>query len=121
AELTGRKYELYQYEGAPDAERVIIMMGSGAEAAHETVDYLRDNGGAKVGVLKVRLYRPFDVKCFVEALPTTTKAIAVLDRTKEPGATGEPLYQDVITALQEGENNGWSKFKVRPRVVGGRY
>ena len=100
AEQTGRKYNLFDYVGAPDAERVIVLMGSGCEAAHETVDYL-NRKGEKVGVLKVRLYRPFDGKRFVEALPATVKSIAVLDRTKEPGATGEPLYQDCVTAILE--------------------
>ncbi len=94
AEQTGRKYKLFDYVGAPDAERVIVLMGSGCEAAHETVEYLNRHG-AKVGVLKVRLYRPFDGKRFVEALPPLCASIAVLDRTKESGATGEPLYQDV--------------------------
>ncbi|MEB3827460.1 pyruvate:ferredoxin (flavodoxin) oxidoreductase [Phormidium sp. CCY1219] len=114
-ELTGRHYKLFEYEGAPDAERVIILMGSGCEAAHETVDYLTERG-EKVGVLKVRLYRPFDMKRFVEALPKTTKAIAVLDRTKEPGAGGEPLYLDTITAIHE----EWAGESM-PKVVGGRY
>ena len=90
---TGRKYNLFDYVGAPDAERVIVLMGSGCEAAHEAVEYLIAQG-EKIGVLKVRLYRPFDGKRFVEALPASVQAIAVLDRTKEPGATGEPLYQD---------------------------
>ncbi|MGL5926917.1 pyruvate:ferredoxin (flavodoxin) oxidoreductase, partial [Chroococcidiopsis sp.] len=100
AQLTGRQYRLFEYHGDPAAERVIVLMGSGCEAVHETVDYLNANG-EKVGVVKVRLYRPFDAKRFVEALPATVKAIAVLDRTKEPGAAGEPLYQDVVTALCE--------------------
>lgn len=113
-ELVGRKYKIYEYHGAPDAERVIVLMGSGCETVHETVDYLNAQG-EKVGVLKVRLYRPLDMKLFVEALPATVKQIAVLDRTKEPGAGGEPLYLDVITALTE-EWNG-----AMPKVVGGRY
>ena len=111
--LTGRKYELYQYYGAPDATEIIIMMGSGCEAAEETVDYLSARG-KKVGLLKVRLYRPFSVKDFLAAIPSSVKKIAVLDRTKEPGALGEPLYLDVCSALYE---NGRNDIK----VVGGRY
>ena len=120
AALTGRQYRLFDYHGAADAEHVIVMMGSGAEAAHETVEYLNANG-AKVGVLKVRLYRPFDAKRLIEALPATTKAIAVLDRTKEPGSGGEPLYLDCIAALLEGVGNGWGVLQSMPKVVGGRY
>ena len=120
AEHTGRKYQLFDYVGAPDAERVIVLMGSGCEAAHETVEYLNDNG-EKLGVIKVRLYRPFDGKRFVEALPRSVKAIAVLDRTKEPGAMGEPLYQDCVTAIIEAMTNGWGQLKVLPKVVCGRY
>ncbi|MBD2568925.1 pyruvate:ferredoxin (flavodoxin) oxidoreductase [Anabaena lutea] len=112
---TGRYYKLYEYHGAPDAERVIVIMGSGCETVHETVDYL-NNQGEKVGVLKVRLYRPFDVARFVEALPNSVKSIAVLDRTKEAGSAGEPLYLDVVTAIYE----GWKKTTF-PKIVGGRY
>jgi pyruvate-ferredoxin/flavodoxin oxidoreductase len=101
AQLVGRSYHLFDYFGAPDAERVIVMMGSGAEAAHETVNYLNGHG-EKVGLLKVRLYRPFSVQHFLAALPATVKKIAVLDRTKESGAAGEPLYLDVVNALFEG-------------------
>ncbi|PMB45048.1 pyruvate:ferredoxin (flavodoxin) oxidoreductase [Fischerella thermalis CCMEE 5201] len=97
---TGRHYQIYEYYGASDADRVIVLMGSGCETVHETVDYLNARG-EKVGVVKVRLYRPFDVQRFVQALPKTTKAIAVLDRSKEPGSTGEPLYLDVVTAIHE--------------------
>jgi pyruvate-ferredoxin/flavodoxin oxidoreductase len=112
ASLIGRQYRLFDYVGAPDAERVIVMMGSGAEVAHETVEALAARG-EKVGVLKVRLFRPFAVEKFVEALPAGVKSIAVLDRTKEPGATGEPLYTEVLTALAE---------MGRPiKVIGGRY
>ncbi len=111
----GRAYRLYEYHGAPDADRVIVLMGSGAETAHETVDYLTAQG-EKVGVLKVRLYRPFDARRFVEALPPSIKAIAVLDRTKEPGASGEPLYLDTVTALHEIRAS-----RDMPRVIGGRY
>jgi len=100
AEVVGRSYKLFDYVGAPDAERVIVVMGSGAEVAHETVDYLNAHG-EKVGLLKVRLYRPFCVKSFMEALPATVRQIAVLDRTKESGAIGEPLYLDVVNAIHE--------------------
>ena len=120
AAQVGRRYNLFDYHGAPDAERVVILMGSGCEAAHETVDYLTQRG-EKVGVLKVRLYRPFDGKRFVEALPASVKTLAVLDRTKEPGAAGEPLYQDVIAALFEAQSSGWGKLKALPKVIGGRY
>jgi pyruvate-ferredoxin/flavodoxin oxidoreductase len=98
AELTGRQYHLFDYYGDSDADRVIVLMGSGCETVQETVAVLNDRG-AKVGVVKVRLYRPFDVQAFVAALPLTVKSIAVLDRTKEPGSIGEPLYQDVVSAL----------------------
>jgi pyruvate-ferredoxin/flavodoxin oxidoreductase len=120
AAKVGRKYNLFDYVGAADAERVIVLMGSGCDPVHETVEYLTSRA-EKVGVVKVRCYRPFDGKRFVEALPATVKSIAVLDRTKEPGATGEPLYQDVIAALFEGQTNGWGKLKSLPKVVGGRY
>lgn len=113
AQLTGRQYRLFDYVGAKDAERVIIMMGSGCGAAEETVDAL-SAFGEKVGLLKVRLYRPFSVESFIRSLPLSVKAIAVLDRTKEPGSIGEPLYQDVVTALSEGAHT-------MPRVIGGRY
>ncbi len=125
ASIVGRKYNLFDYVGAPDAERVIIIMGSGAETAGETAQYLADKGES-VGVLKVRLYRPWSVKHFLEALPPTVRSIAVLDRTKEPGAAGEPLYQDVVTAINEGLAEGsvpYNQFAHRPypRVIGGRY
>jgi pyruvate-ferredoxin/flavodoxin oxidoreductase len=120
AKLTGRAYHLFDYVGAPDATEVIILMGSGAETAEETVKFLTRQG-KKVGVINVRLFRPFSVEHFLKALPATTKTIAVLDRTKEPGSVGEPLYQDVITALSEGLTTGVSPFKVTPRVIGGRY
>lgn len=113
--LVGRTYRLFDYVGAPDAERVIVLMGSGAETAHETVDYLVGQG-EKVGVLKVRLYRPFSISHFVDALPNTVKTIGVLDRTKEPGGLGDPLYLDVVSAIQEAE-----AFDINPKVVGGRY
>jgi pyruvate-ferredoxin/flavodoxin oxidoreductase len=117
AKLTGRAYHLFDYVGAPDAERVVVLMGSGAEAVDETVQYLLAKG-EKVGVVKVRLYRPFSVEHFLNALPTTVQTIAVLDRTKEPGSAGEPLYQDVVTALSE---NNQVSFGKPPRVFGGRY
>ncbi|ULQ58969.1 pyruvate:ferredoxin (flavodoxin) oxidoreductase [Brucepastera parasyntrophica] len=120
AKLTGRQYHLFDYFGAPDAEKVIIIMGSGAETAEETVEYLVSKG-EKVGVLKVRLYRPFSAEAFVKALPASVKAIAVLDRTKEPGALGEPLYEDVRTAIGEMQAAGKVPFKDYPVVLGGRY
>jgi pyruvate-ferredoxin/flavodoxin oxidoreductase len=119
-ELTGRHYHLFDYAGAPDADRVIIIMASGAETAEETAKYLNANG-EKVGVITVHLYRPFSVEHLLKALPATTKAIAILDRTKEPGATGEPLYEDVVTALAEGFAAGTTPFKKMPIVIGGRY
>jgi pyruvate-ferredoxin/flavodoxin oxidoreductase len=120
AQVVGRQYKLFEYHGAPDAERVIVLMGSGAEATHELVDHLIAQG-EKIGVLKVRLYRPFDSRRFVEALPATTRAIAVLDRTKEPGSAGEPLYVDCLTALHEGLGQGWGGLTAFPIIVGGRY
>lgn len=117
AQLTGRQYHLFDYAGAPDAERVIVIMGSGAETVEETVNYLVERG-EKVGVIKVRLYRPFAAAAFLATLPPTTKTIAVLDRTKEPGATGEPLYLDVIAALNEAYEG---RFNHPVRTVGGRY
>ncbi len=120
ARLTGRRYRLFEYHGASDAERVIVLMGSGAETSHETVDFLTARG-EKVGVLKVRLYRPFDPQRFVAALPATTKAVAILDRTKEPGSAGEPLYLDCVNALHEAIDNGWGEVKAMPKVIGGRY
>lgn len=113
AELTGRRYQPFEFHGAPDAERVIVLMGSGCETAHETVDQLTAHG-EKVGVLKVRLYRPFDVRRFADVLPLSCRAVAVLDRTKEPGSAGEPLYLDCINALYE-------TGRTNVRAVGGRY
>ncbi len=118
--ITGREYNLFDYVGHPEAENVVIIMGSGAEAVHETVDHLVAKG-EKVGVLKVRLYRPFSIKHFVDALPKTVRRISVLDRTKEPGAVGEPLYVDVLTSLVEAKAAGTSNFDHDPVVVGGRY
>jgi pyruvate-ferredoxin/flavodoxin oxidoreductase len=120
AKLVGRQYRLYEYVGAPDADRVVICMGSGAETVHEVVDYLNAKGG-KVGLLKVRLYRPFSVSDFIDALPASVKAIGVLDMTKEPGALGEPLYEDVRTAFGEAMSKADCKFKSYPKIVGGRY
>jgi pyruvate-ferredoxin/flavodoxin oxidoreductase len=119
-DMTGRKYHLFDYVGAPDADRVIVMMGSGAEAAHEAVDFMTKKG-EKVGLIKVRLYRPFSGRDFINAIPKTAKSIAVLDRTKEPGALGDPLYLDVVGALNESITDGSAPMKSMPRVVGGRY
>ncbi len=119
-QYTGREYHLFEYVGAPDAEHILVLMGSGCETAHETVEHL-NRQGAKLGLIKVRLYRPFDSKRFVEALPRSAKSVAVLDRTKEPGATGEPLYQDCVAAILEGMANGWGNLKWLPKVYGGRY
>jgi pyruvate-ferredoxin/flavodoxin oxidoreductase len=119
-QVVGRKYELFQYVGAPDAERVIIMMGSGAETAQEAVEFLNSKG-EKVGLIKVRLFRPFSIEHFLRALPSTVRSIAVLDRTKEPGSTGEPLYMDIITALTEVFTSGKPPLKSFPKIIGGRY
>jgi len=120
AERTGRRFNLFDYVGHPQAERVIVVMGSGAETVHEAVEQAVARG-ERIGVVKVRLFRPFSIGHFMAAVPATTRAIAVLDRTKEPGSVGEPLYQDVITALAEAEVDGTSPFASRPRVLGGRY
>ncbi len=114
AELTGRRYLPFQYRGHPEAERVVVMMGSGAKTAEQVAEYLCARG-ERVGVLEVRLYRPFSARDFLAALPATVRTVAVLDRTKEPGAPGEPLFQDVVTALYEAQDGP------RPRVIGGRY
>jgi pyruvate-ferredoxin/flavodoxin oxidoreductase len=121
AAATGRKYGLIDYHGHPQAERVIVIMGSGAETARETALWLAQHRGERVGVVTVRLYRPFPIADFVTALPATTKSIAVLDRTKEPGAVGEPLYQDVVAALVEAQNAEPARFARLPRLIGGRY
>jgi pyruvate-ferredoxin/flavodoxin oxidoreductase len=120
AQLTGRAYHLFDYAGAPDAERVIILMGSGAETAEETALYLNQQG-EKVGVVTVRLYRPFSLEALMKVLPATVKKIAVLDRTKEPGAAGEPLYEDVVTAITEAVRIGKAPFQNLPVIVAGRY
>src|SRR5262245_48133458 len=120
AKRTGRAYGLFDYAGHPEAERVIVIMGSGAETVQETVDHLAGRG-ERVGVLKVRLYRPFSRAAFLKALPPSARAIAVLDRCKEPGAPGDPLYLDVMTALGEARSEGVSPLKADPIVIAGRY
>ncbi|MEO0684156.1 MAG: pyruvate:ferredoxin (flavodoxin) oxidoreductase, partial [Cyanobacteria bacterium J06649_11] len=112
---TGRYYRVYEYYGVPNAEQLIVLMGSGCETVHETIDSL-NSGGRKLGVIKVRLFRPFDAELFVKAIPDTVKSIAVLDRTKEPGSAGEPLYLDVVTAIYQ----NWDRGSF-PKIVGGRY
>jgi len=116
--LVGRSYKLFDYCGDPNAENIIIMMGSGAETAQEAVDYLNAKG-EKYGLIKVRLYRPFSPKHLLKALPKSVKKIAVLDRTKEPGANGDPLYLDVVSVLSEAFNNG--ELSSLPKIIGGRY
>ncbi len=112
AALTGRAYKLFDYVGAPDADRILVMMGSGAEAAEEAIDFLNAQG-EKVGMIKIHLFRPFSVSDFIDAIPDTVKTIVAMDRTKEPGSAGEPMYQDVVNALAE--------HKRKARVLGGRY
>ncbi|MBK7393603.1 MAG: pyruvate:ferredoxin (flavodoxin) oxidoreductase [Chloracidobacterium sp.] len=118
AELTGRKYAPVKYFGAPDADRVIVVMGSGVETAAETAAFLAENG-QKTGVLQITLYRPFPSDDFLSTLPATVKSISVLDRTKEPGASGEPMYQDVMITLMEAVSGG--QLAAMPLIVGGRY
>lgn len=120
AALTDRQYHNIDYFGAPDAERVIVMMGCGAVTASETAKYLNE-AGEKLGVIAIRLYRPFPIKDFLKALPETVKTIAVLDRTKEPGSTGEPLFLDVSAAIVAGLEQGTASFTEKPRIIGGRY
>jgi len=120
AEMTGRQYHLFEYYGSPQAERIIVLMGSGGETVEETVDYLNAKG-EDTGLIKVRLFRPFDSRALIDALPQSCKKIAVLDRTKEPGANGEPLYKDVLTAIAQVCASDQSKIKAMPRIVGGRY
>ena len=120
AKLTGRRYRLFDYYGHPDAERVIVLMGSGVEAVEETVDHLLAQE-EKVGVVKVRLFRPFSRQHLIDALPASVRRIAVLDRCKDPGAAGEPLYKDVVTALAEYAGENGEKFRQPPKVFGGRY
>jgi pyruvate-ferredoxin/flavodoxin oxidoreductase len=120
AGVVGRQYKLFEYVGSPTADRVIIIMGSGAGAVEETIEHLNRHG-ENFGVLKVRLFRPFSVSAFVNALPKSVKTIAVLDRTKEPGGIGEPLYLDVVTAITESHSNGMLPLSSFPRIIGGRY
>jgi pyruvate-ferredoxin/flavodoxin oxidoreductase len=120
ASITGRAYRLFDYVGSPQAERVLVLMGSGCGAAEEAVEELNARG-ERVGLLKVRLYRPFSARHLAEALPPTVHAIAVLDRTKEPGSPGEPLYLDVLAGIEETLADGHGPLHARPRVIGGRY
>ncbi len=119
AQLTGRVYKTFEYFGSENAERVVVLMGSGAEAVEESVVHLTALG-EKVGVIKVRLYRPFNINALLKVLPETTKSIAVLDRTKEPGSLGEPLYLDIVTALNEANDDGRLPMAM-PHIIGGRY
>ena len=120
AGITGRQYHLFDYAGATDAEKVIILMGSGAETAEETARYLAAKG-EKIGVITVHLFRPFSMKHLMQALPASVRKIAVLDRTKEAGSMGEPLYQDVVAAVAEGFSEGLAPFRQIPHIIGGRY
>ncbi len=120
AKLTGREYSLFEYVGDPNAERIVVAMGSGAETVHEVVEYLNAKG-EKVGLVKVRLYRPFSAAHLVKAFPKTTKSIAILDRTKEPGCAGEPLYLDVRNSIGEALEDKTAPFTNWPKIVGGRY
>jgi pyruvate-ferredoxin/flavodoxin oxidoreductase len=120
AELTGRRYKLYEYHGAKDADKIIVVMASAAQTIIETVNHLNAQG-QKLGVIIVRLYRPFAIKLFMEAIPPTVKTIVVLDRTKEPGATGDPMYLDVVNAISEGLDNEFGSLKDRPQILAGRY
>jgi pyruvate-ferredoxin/flavodoxin oxidoreductase len=119
AALTGRRYRLFEYFGADDADRVVVLMGSGADAAREAIEVMNSRLGSRVGVVQVHLFRPFSTAALLEAIPTSARAIAVLDRCKEPGASGEPLYQDVVTAFAEAVASG--RRAVMPAIVGGRY
>ena len=120
AKIVGRKYNLFDYVGAPDADKVIVLMGSAADTAHETIEYLAAKD-EKVGLIKVRLFQPFSTEDFIAALPKTTTKIAALDRTKEPGSLGEPLYLNIRTAVGEAMGKGEAPFKDYPLIVGGRY
>ncbi len=119
--ISGRSYKLFDYVGHPEAEKVIILMGSGAEAAQEMIEYVQNNTKEKIGIVKVRLFRPFSKKHLAQAIPASTKSIAALDRTKEPGSLGEPLYQDIITAFAEMNSENELPTKAYPTIVGGRY
>lgn len=118
AKISGRQYDVVEYVGPKDADQVIVIMGSGAETVEETITYLNNNG-YKVGLVKIRLYRPFPVKSFLKALPTSVKTVSVLDRTKESGSTGEPLYLDVIATLSQAFAGG--EIASMPKIIGGRY
>lgn len=120
AKLTGRQYHLYEYQGHAEPDRLLVLMGSGAETAQETLECL-NRQGARLGLLKVRLYRPFDARALLSAIPPSVRAIAVLDRTKEPGADGEPLYKDVLGAIAQDQQEAQPRFAAMPRVIGGRY
>ena len=120
AGLTGRQYHLYEYQGHGEPDLLLVLMGSGAEAAQETLECL-NRQGERLGLLKVRLYRPFDARALLAAIPTSVRAIAVLDRTKEPGADGEPLYKDVLGAIARDQMEAQPRFAAMPRVIGGRY
>ena len=120
AKKTGRQYQLFDYHGVKDAQRVIVLMGSGCDTVEETIDELNKHN-EKVGMIKVRLYRPFDSEAFVRAMPVSVKAVAVLDRTKEPGSDGEPLYKDVLTAVTQNYMTDGTRFKELPKISGGRY
>lgn len=120
AQLTGRQFHLFDYAGAQDAEYVIVLMGSGAEVAQEAIEHL-NRAGEKLGVVKVRLYRPFSIEHFMEAIPSTVRGIAVLDRTKECGSVGEPLYLDVVAAHSEGREPTLNALTITPQIIGGRY
>jgi pyruvate-ferredoxin/flavodoxin oxidoreductase len=118
AKLTGRKYKLFEYYGAPDADRVVVSMGSSVDTIHEYIDWANGKG-EKLGVVKVRLYRPFSIKHFVQSLPASVKTISVLDRVKEAGAPGDPLYLDVVASLREARDEGLTALE--PKVLAGRY
>ncbi len=120
AALTGRHYHLFDYVGAPDAERVIVIMGSGADTVEETVAHLTARG-EKIGLFKVRLFRPLSAAALLAALPPSVRSLAVLDRCKEPGADGEPLFKDVMVALAEDQADAAPRFAAMPKVIGGRY
>jgi pyruvate-ferredoxin/flavodoxin oxidoreductase len=121
AKITGRQYDLVEYYGAPDAEHVVIMMGSGADVMDETLVYLSEQGDKKFGLIKLHLYRPFPADALLANIPASVRTIAVLDRTKEPGSRGEPLYKDVVTAMAEGLSENRLPCNTFPKIIGGRY